>query len=97
MQAHTFALAPQRGVLAVGAAADVVVFEAESVGDAATFAEPTLPSTGVVAVLVNGAVVYGTRTGGDSGARPGRLLRRQQLSPPMAQTANSTVGPAAGL
>ena len=30
--------------------ADVVVFAAETVGDAATFEEPTLPSTGIASV-----------------------------------------------
>ena len=30
--------------------ADVVIFAAETVGDAATFEEPTLPSTGIASV-----------------------------------------------
>ena len=96
LQAHTFGLAPHRGVLAVGAAADVAVFAPESVGDAATFEEPELPSTGIVAVLVAGVVVYSPSmhgSGGDSGARPGRLLRRQDLSAPMAAAATTKQGP----
>ena len=50
LPAQTFGLAPERGLLAVGAVADVVVFAAETVGDAATFEEPTLPSTGIASV-----------------------------------------------
>ena len=50
LPAETFGLAPERGVLEVGALADVVVFMAETVGDAATFEEPTLPSTGIDSV-----------------------------------------------
>ena len=34
----------------MGAVADVVIFAAETVGDAATFEEPTLPSTGIASV-----------------------------------------------
>ena len=66
--------------------ADVVVFAAETVGDAATFEEPTLPSTGITSVrkhcLLGCAVSFLNRSdlGGWVGAggwggmwgRPGR-------------------------
>jgi N-acyl-D-aspartate/D-glutamate deacylase len=43
-----------RGKLAPGLAADIVVFDAATIRDRATFAEPTLASEGVRYVLVNG-------------------------------------------
>jgi N-acyl-D-amino-acid deacylase len=45
-----------RGRLAEGLAADVVVFDANTVSDRATFAEPFAYPTGISAVVVNGAV-----------------------------------------
>ena len=87
LPAEIFGLAPERGVLEVGAVADIVVFAPETVGDAATFEEPTLPSTGIESVLVAGEVVY-TGGEGSTGARPGRLLRRQSL--PRAPMADAT-------
>jgi N-acyl-D-amino-acid deacylase len=63
-----------RGVLEVGACADLVVFDAATVADRATYAEPTLPPVGIHWVLVNGVVVVDH--GKVTGARPGQVLRR---------------------
>ncbi|MGH9465541.1 MAG: N-acyl-D-amino-acid deacylase family protein, partial [Thermoanaerobaculia bacterium] len=65
---------PERGVIALGAPADLVLFDPVTVADRSTFAEPTLPATGIAAVWVNGVAVY--RDGAATGARPGRVLRR---------------------
>jgi N-acyl-D-aspartate/D-glutamate deacylase len=62
-----------RGRLAPGLAADVVVFDGATIVDRATFAEPTLLSEGVRAVLVNGELVLDD--GRYTGAKPGRVLR----------------------
>jgi N-acyl-D-amino-acid deacylase len=71
--ADTFGLA-ERGVLEVGRAADVVVFDPESVVDQATFLDPQQFPMGIETVVVNGTVVVvdGTK---HTGARPGRVLR----------------------
>ena len=62
-----------RGRLAEGLAADVVVFDPATVSDQSTWEQPRLPPIGVDAVIVNGQVVidHGTPTG----AFPGRVLR----------------------
>jgi N-acyl-D-amino-acid deacylase len=62
-----------RGRLAPGLAADIVVFDPLTVRDRATFAEPTLPSEGFRAVLVNGEVAL--ENGRYTGAKSGRVLR----------------------
>jgi len=67
-----------RGVLRTGAYADLVVFDAERISDAADFVEPTRPAIGIEFVIVNGLVVW--RDGGNTGARPGRVLRREAAS-----------------
>jgi N-acyl-D-amino-acid deacylase len=61
-----------RGVLRVGAAADVVVFDSETVADASTFEEPRRLPVGIRSVLVNGAAMVdvGPRTV----ERPGAVL-----------------------
>ena len=64
-----------RGRLAAGKAADVVVFDAGTVGDRATYAEPHQYPTGIVHVLVNGVVVV--RGGTQTDARPGQVLRHR--------------------
>jgi N-acyl-D-amino-acid deacylase len=62
-----------RGRLAEGFFADVVVFDPETVRDHATFEEPHRLATGVSHVLVNGVLVL---DGGEhTGATPGRFLR----------------------
>jgi len=62
-----------RGLLREGYFADVVVFDPNTVGDLATYAEPHQLSTGVPWVLVNGTVVV--REGAHTGALPGRIVR----------------------
>jgi N-acyl-D-aspartate/D-glutamate deacylase len=65
---------PDRGRLAPGAVADVVVFDPAAVADAATFAEPHRYPRGMPWVLVNGQPVI--ENGGHTGNRPGRVLSR---------------------
>ena len=66
----------ERGTLQAGCAADVVVFDAETIMDEATFDEPHTYPTGVETVIVNGAVVI--HDGTHSDALPGKLLRRRE-------------------
>ena len=63
-----------RGRIARGAKADIVVFDAARVKDEATFADPHRYPTGIRHVLVNGTLVV--EAGTHTGARPGRGLRR---------------------
>lgn len=62
-----------RGLLAPGMFADIVVFDPETVIDNATFAQPHQVSTGIVATYVNGVAVW--RNGAHTGATPGRAVR----------------------
>ena len=65
-----------KGRLAIGADADLTIFDAATVIDRATYTEPALPSEGILYVLVNGEpVVKGGSLAPDS--RPGRAVRRQ--------------------
>jgi N-acyl-D-amino-acid deacylase len=73
LPAARFSLAG-RGVIAPGAAADLVIFDPERIRDTATFARPKQPAAGVDTVYVNGAAVW--RSGGSTGARPGMVLKR---------------------
>ncbi len=62
-----------RGRIAVGAFADLVVFDPATVADRATFTDPHQYPVGIDVVLVNGEVVI--REGEHTGALPGRTLR----------------------
>lgn len=62
-----------RGRLAAGLPADIVVFDADAIVDRATFAEPRRPAEGVRHVIVNGVLVL--EGAAFTGARPGRVLR----------------------
>jgi N-acyl-D-amino-acid deacylase len=73
LTARTFGLAG-RGTLAVGQAADVVVFDPATIRDAASYEEPKRPAEGIDAVIVNGAITW--RRGAHTGARGGKVLRR---------------------
>ncbi len=66
-----------RGLLANGAFADIVLFDADAVGDCATFTAPHCYSTGVEHLLVNGVPVLSN--GEVTLAKPGRPLRRQGM------------------
>ena len=63
-----------RGVLAVGAIADITMFDAATVLDRATFEEPTTPADGIHHVIVGGDIVL--EDGRRTPARPGRMVRR---------------------
>ncbi len=66
-------LAYDRGRIAVGLAADVIVFDYENLTDRADFANPHALSEGMKHVVVNGKLVL--RDGEFTGARPGRVIR----------------------
>lgn len=66
-------LVHDRGRLAEGLAADIVIFNYDQITDRATFSEPHLPADGVRYVLVNGELVF--ENGKFTGRRPGRVLR----------------------
>lgn len=63
----------KRGALRVGNFADVVIFEANSIQDQATFDNPKVYAKGVIHVFVNGTQVL--RDGEHTGAKPGRVVR----------------------
>jgi N-acyl-D-amino-acid deacylase len=65
-----------RGRVAAGCAADLVVFDAATVIDTATYDEPQRAATGIEQVIVNGAPVW--QAGRETGARPGRVLKRMR-------------------
>lgn len=65
---------PDRGVLRPGAHADITIFNAENIVDAADFQRSALPAVGIDTVIVNGVPVW--RGGRTTGARPGRVLTR---------------------
>jgi N-acyl-D-amino-acid deacylase len=62
-----------RGMLAEGYYADVVVFDSATIIDHATFEDPHQYSTGVVHVFVNGGHVL--RDGEHTGVKSGRVVR----------------------
>jgi N-acyl-D-amino-acid deacylase len=63
-----------RGTIAPGLAADLVLFDPATVLDRATTQEPNAPSVGIRTVWVNGEVVF--TDGKSTGKYPGRVLRR---------------------
>lgn len=65
-----------RGRIAAGYFADVVVYNPATVIDRATFAKPHQFSEGVEVVLINGRVVW--EGGAPTGVLPGRVLRKGQ-------------------
>jgi N-acyl-D-amino-acid deacylase len=73
MPAARFGLA-DRGLIRVGYAADLVLFDADEVIDTATFAEPVRAANGISHVWVNGVLAYSAE--GATGERAGRFLPR---------------------
>jgi N-acyl-D-amino-acid deacylase len=71
LSASTFGLS-DRGRIAEGMIADLVLFDPETVIDVADYRDPERASTGIERVFVGGTPVF---TGGaETGARPGRFL-----------------------
>lgn len=73
----------RRGALQAGFYADVVVFNAGTVRDLATYERPHQLSEGVEHVFVNGAAVI--RGGRHTGAKPGRVVRGPAYAGPGAR------------
>ena len=65
-----------RGVLRPGAAADIVVFDAATIADRATYTAPHQYAVGVRHLFVNGVAVL--RDAKMTGATPGRRVRRSR-------------------
>jgi len=63
-----------RGRIAVGQVGDLVVFDAKTVADRATFEEPLAFPVGIEHVIVAGVPVVAA--GQPTGARPGRVVRK---------------------
>jgi N-acyl-D-amino-acid deacylase len=70
----------ERGTLKVGHHADVVVFDAATIRDAADYATPTRPAEGIDAVIVNGGITW--QQGRHSGARNGQVITREKRKEP---------------
>jgi N-acyl-D-amino-acid deacylase len=64
-----------RGVLTKGAAADITVFDPDSVAERATYDNPHQYAAGIAHVLVNGTKVIAD--GDHTGALPGIMLKRR--------------------
>lgn len=62
-----------RGLLREGYGADIVIFDADTVADRATWEEPRLEPVGIDEVIVNGQTVV--QDGQATGSLPGRVLR----------------------
>ena len=68
----------ERGLLIPGYAADVTVFNPETIADKSTYAQPHVFPDGIEHVFVNG--VQAIRAGKHTGALPGVILGNDQLS-----------------
>ena len=77
MPAQRFGLA-RRGQIREGYHADLVLFDPETIEDAATFSDPTLPAIGIEGVWVNGVLSYTCQ--GSTEQRNGRFLPRSRTA-----------------
>jgi len=66
----------EKGRLAVGADADITIFDAASVMDRSTYRDPSLAPVGIQQVIVNGVSVVGNGRSVD-GVTPGKPVRAQ--------------------
>lgn len=73
--AKRLSIYPHRGLIAEGSAADLVLFDPETIEDMATYEEPKLTSKGIRFVLVNGVIALDETV--MTGSRAGRTLRRR--------------------
>lgn len=76
-----------RGFLAAGMVADIAVFDPKTIIDHATYEQPTLESTGMRHVLVNGKLAL--RDGKATGEQAGRVLLRTSDLPSRPMKLNS--------
>lgn len=74
-----------RGEIRVGAIADLILFDPAAIRDNATTDNPTAVATGMRRVWVNGTLCF--VDGKATGERPGRVVRRGQLTPWLAAAA----------
>jgi len=68
---------PNRGMISENLAADLVVFNADTVIDTATYKRPCQYPEGIVHVIVNGQIVV--EDGEHTGLQPGRVLSPPRL------------------
>lgn len=66
-----------RGTLKVGQHADIVIFNAATIRDAANYETPTKVSEGIDVVIVNGTITW--QHGVHSGARSGQVITRRDM------------------
>ena len=64
-----------RGTRKVGQHADIAIFDAATVRDAASYEMPTQAAEGIDAVIVNGVITW--QHGAHSGARSGQVITRR--------------------
>ena len=76
LPAETFRLR-DRGCIREGYSADLVLFDADVICDAASFTDPVRPSVGIEAVWVNGVLSY--RNNSCTGQRGGRFISRSSF------------------
>jgi N-acyl-D-aspartate/D-glutamate deacylase len=88
LPARKFGLA-QRGLVRDGWAADLVLFDAATIRDVATFTDPQCPAEGIRAVWVNG--VLSSRDQVATNAHGGRFLKRGTIDPAAYFTAFATL------
>jgi N-acyl-D-amino-acid deacylase len=69
----------ERGTLKVGHHADIVIFNAATVRDSATYESPTRAAEGIDTVVVNGAITW--QRGAHTGARAGQVLAHRPAKP----------------
>ena len=84
LPAARFGLA-DRGVIRVGAWADLVLFDPSTIKDCATYAHPQQPADGISAVYVNGVLSAAQRRA--TGCRAGRFLPRARSAPMLTDSA----------
>jgi N-acyl-D-amino-acid deacylase len=64
----------RRGTIALGNHADITIFDAATIRDTATYDEPCVPSAGIDAVIVNGALTWWQ--GAHQGTKAGHVVTR---------------------